>query len=49
MKKIIEIAGLGVVCGLAVGFGSWLWDNVLEDKVDDLYDKHQEKKLKRYM
>jgi hypothetical protein len=48
MKEIIRIAGLGVVCGIAVQAGYWLWDNVLEDKVEDFYDYCQKKKLKRY-
>ena len=49
MKEIIRIAGLGVVCGVAVQAGYWLWDNILEDKVDEIYENHQKKKLKRYM
>lgn len=48
MKEIIRIAGLGVVCGVAVNVGYWLWDNILEDKLDGFYDYQQKKKLKRY-
>lgn len=49
MKEIMKVAGLMVTAGVAYGFGWWLWDNILEDKVDDLYDEHQKKKMKRYM
>ena len=48
MKNLIRIAGIGIVAGIGVNLGYWLWDNILEDKVDDMYDKHQKKKLKKY-
>lgn len=48
MKEIIKTAGLMFTAGVAYGFGYWVWDNILEDKVDDFYDYQQKKKLKRY-
>jgi hypothetical protein len=49
MKDIFKLVKMGVVTGMAVGCGYWLWDNVLEDKVEKLYYKYQEKKMKKYM
>jgi hypothetical protein len=49
MKELTRVAGLMFTAAVAYGFGWWLWENVLEDEVDELYDKHQKKKLKRFM
>ena len=48
MKNIINIAGIGIAAGVGVKLGEWLWYTILEDKLDEIYDKHQKKKLKRY-
>ena len=31
--------GYGVAAGVAIRFGCWLWDEVLEDKVDVLKER----------
>ena len=49
MKEFIKTAGLMATAAVAYGFGWWLWTEVLEDKVDDIYEEHQKKKLKKYM
>lgn len=36
MKSIIKVLGLGTAIAVAYSAGFWLWDNVLEEKADDL-------------
>lgn len=39
MKNFIKMAGIAVVYGAALNAGFWLWDNYIEDKVENLVDK----------
>lgn len=43
MKDLLNAAkfgiGYGLAAGIALKFGYWLWDEVLEDKFDDLKER----------
>ena len=43
MKTIIKVLGLGILAGVGSSAGYWLWEEVLEDKVDDLKDRLSKK------
>ena len=38
MKSIINLITVSAVMGVGMNAGFWLWDNVLEEKVDNLVD-----------
>lgn len=39
MKQVMQYCGLCFLGGIGYCAGVWLWDNVLEDKVEDLKDR----------
>lgn len=47
MKTIIAYLGIGIATGVGIMGGYWLWDNVLEDKADDLKDRLSKKKSEK--
>lgn len=38
MKGIVNLIAVSAVMGVGMNAGMWLWENVLEDKVDNLLD-----------
>lgn len=43
MKTIISLIGAGIATGVGIQGGFWLWDNVLEEKVEGLRDRLSKK------
>ena len=39
MKIIVATLGLGILSGIGMAAGYWLWENVLEEKVSNLKDR----------
>lgn len=46
MKGIISLIAVTAVMGVGMNAGFWLWENVLEDKADNLKDKLTKKLAK---
>ena len=44
MKNLINVILTGAAACIGFGAGGWLWDNVLEDKLDDLKDRLAKKR-----
>lgn len=38
MKGIINLIGVTAIMGIGMNAGFWIWENILEDKVDNLKD-----------
>ena len=47
MKSLMYSFGLGVVGGIGVMLGYWLWENKLEEKVDDFDDYLKNKRKEK--
>ena len=43
MKDLIKFVGTFALAGIGMNAGFWVWENVLEDKVDNLKDKLSKK------
>ena len=46
MKSIINVLGIGILAGVGTSAGFWLWEEVLEDKVEDFRDYLSKKSKK---
>jgi hypothetical protein len=44
MKNLIKIITSGAALCIGMGTGQWLWDNVIEDKLDNLKDRISKKR-----
>lgn len=44
MKNLVKMFGMTTVGGVGVYFGYWLWDNILEEKVEDFKDYLDDKR-----
>ena len=47
MKSLMYSFGLGVVGGIGAMLGYWLWENKLEEKVDDFDDYLKNKRKEK--
>ena len=47
MLIIIGVAGMGFVSGMAMDAGHWVWDNVVEARVNDIQRKIMIKKANK--
>lgn len=47
MKTFISCLGFGIATGVGLMGGYWLWNEVLEDKMDDLKDRLSKKKSEK--
>jgi hypothetical protein len=46
MKDILKVMGLGTAIAVAYSAGFWLWENVLEEKFDDVKEYLESKRTK---
>ena len=44
MKNLIKLIVSGAAICIGAGTGQWLYDNVIEDKLDDLKDRLSKKR-----
>ena len=44
MKNLIKIIASGAAVCIGIGTGQWLYENVIEDKLDDLKDRLSKKR-----
>ena len=36
MKQLVKVLGVSVVFSIGFELGTWLWDEVLEDKIEEV-------------